>query len=168
MTADFRLVVKQSPFKGRESGVMSPYLNSILFPPLILELEFNHPQSFRKLQSYNIVCSITLYPIDRSENLTVLENSYYFKTRYMGNLAGDTITTGKVLFDQDQTPKIFFLFNDLNIKVEGEYIFSCTAIDMDKSEMASVDTKPFFISLRSKYIKPNIKTIVSKYLEDQL
>ncbi|KAJ3315583.1 hypothetical protein HDV04_001997 [Boothiomyces sp. JEL0838] len=101
MTTDFKLVVKQSPFKGRESGVMSPYLKSLLFPPLILELEFDIPQPLHK-------------------------------TRYMDNLAGEIVTTGNVLLDLDKTHKIFFLFNDLNIKVEGEYIFSCTAIDMDK------------------------------------
>lgn len=68
-----------------------------------------------------------------SKDLTTLKNSYYSKYPYRPNITGTLTTFGNVLIDPlDQLPKIFFLFNDLNINVEGDYVLACTVINLLK------------------------------------
>lgn len=45
---------------------------------------------------------------------------------------GALTVEGQVLIDpEDQNPNIFFIFDDVNIKVMGDYILQCQVIDMD-------------------------------------
>ncbi|KAJ3268924.1 hypothetical protein HDV01_002092 [Terramyces sp. JEL0728] len=110
-------------------------------------------------------------------DLTVLANEYYIKYPFNSNLTGTLTKHGIVLLDpKDNCPKMFFIFNDLNIKVKGEYILICTLVNVEEYNLTynslrnviSVKSKPFYVELRSNYTKTSIKTSLSLYLERQL
>ncbi|KAJ3318739.1 hypothetical protein HDV06_007064 [Boothiomyces sp. JEL0866] len=166
---DYSVIIRQAPFKGRESGLKQPYLQTHLFPPLILQLEFNKSQTIEQLASYCIICNVRLKNVENSVDLTTLANEYYSKYPYTPNLTGVLTLIGKVLLDpDDKKPKIFFIFEDLNIKVVGDYIFECTVVNMKNSTTITILSKPFAVALRSGFIKSTIKTALTQGLETQL
>ncbi|KAJ3326139.1 hypothetical protein HDV06_000015 [Boothiomyces sp. JEL0866] len=123
--AMIQLCVRQSPFKGREAGLKKPYIQSYLYPSLILQLEFNFSTTLEQLQKYNFVCSLSIYTPDKQEMVSTIQNTFYSRTPYTQNFTGTIVKPGKVLLDLvDKKPKIFFLFDDLNIKLRN-YNFIC-------------------------------------------
>ncbi|KAJ3326138.1 hypothetical protein HDV06_000014 [Boothiomyces sp. JEL0866] len=167
--ANIRLVVRQVPFRGREAGLKQPYLKSFLYPPLVVQVEFDEPQTKDTLNSYSFACTLVLLPADKSQILSTLQNSYYCKSPFTANISGELTTAGRVLIDpKDKKPQIFFMFNDIDIKTEGEYVFRCVLTNLEtKSVISRIDSKSFTVCPRTEFIKPTVKTLFSQVLDDQ-
>ncbi|KAJ3311897.1 hypothetical protein HDV04_003505 [Boothiomyces sp. JEL0838] len=120
---------------------------------------------------------LNLKDSETRNDLTILANEYYSKYPYTANLTGTLVSTGIVLKDpDDQKPKLFFIFDDLNIKVQGEYFLQCHLLNMKRYasrlnrsfSAKTIDTKPFKVDLRSHFVKSTVKTSLSQSLEAQL
>lgn len=79
------------------------------------------------------MCNIVLCTAEKDSVCAVLENSYYSRVPFTANQTGCCSAVGTVLKDpDDNTHKIFFVYNDINLKVIGEYVFLCQAIDLSR------------------------------------
>ncbi|KAJ3315582.1 hypothetical protein HDV04_001996 [Boothiomyces sp. JEL0838] len=164
-----KLTVRQVPSKGREAGLKQPYLKSFLYPPLVVQIEFDEPQTKDMLETFSFTLTLVLLSADKKQIHSTLQNSYYCKFPFTANVSGELTTAGRVLIDpKDKKPQIFFMFNDIDIKTEGEYVFRCLLSNLkNNTVVSSVDSKPFTVFSRTEYVKPTVKTLLSQVLDDQ-
>ncbi|KAJ3321499.1 hypothetical protein HDV06_004168, partial [Boothiomyces sp. JEL0866] len=129
---DFTPVILQEPSIGRDAGLKSPYLSTLLNPPLIIKLQFSTEISIAQLNSFTFICQVSLYAEDQQEVLATLKKSPFCRQKFTNNLEGDTICNGVVIKDfETGDPAIYFIFKNLNVKTVGEYTLQCNIIELN-------------------------------------
>ena len=103
--------IRQQPLGGRKVGFTS--FQSYIHPELIIELTGNE----------NTICLVTIGP----KHQYIQRKGEIFET-----LIGTKIQSPRLLSDpEDGVRKLFFVFHDLSIRIAGDFILECTAVDMD-------------------------------------
>ena len=89
---------------------------------------------------------------------------------YQSTLAGKTTVSGIVMEDpEDLKLKIFFIFNNVSVRVQGNYSFLCLLMDMNDPELSALElrTKYFRVFPVRGYPVGTQETKLSKYLAIQ-
>ncbi|KAJ3369561.1 hypothetical protein HDU91_007068 [Kappamyces sp. JEL0680] len=126
----------------------------MLDPPLILEVEFTEekPKAAQLLNlATQLVCHCTLVE-DANEDASILVTSSNRSSNskpcadLLDTLLGHSVVTCQYLSDHvDGKRKLFFVFADLAIRIQGDYRLQCTIVDMPRGKIQTLLTKPFVI-----------------------
>ncbi|KAJ3270633.1 hypothetical protein HDV01_007567 [Terramyces sp. JEL0728] len=130
---EFEILIRQEPTKARASdGIDKPLIDSFIDPMLVLEAKFNKEISKEEMQKLNVGCFVTLLNSRKEtrQNFKFLDVNYSY--HLYENLIGERLIKGMLLTDPvDGRVKLFFAFNNLSIRLSGEYMFQIRVIDLE-------------------------------------
>ena len=79
------------------------------------------------------------------------------------NLVGTKVQTPQVLVDPtDGIQKQFFIFNDISIRIDGEFQLSISIVNLLTGEIISGSTEPIVIVTPQLYVRNPSKTLLSE------
>ena len=139
----------------------------------MLTVEFKEPKSKHELEQMSFICTIILMDQDGRKveslisTLERMPKKSHDIPAYQSTLAGKTTVGGTVLEDpEDLKLKIFFIFNNVSVRVQGNYSFLCALMDMNDPEMKVLElrTKYFRVFPVRGYPVGTDETKLSKYL----
>jgi Velvet factor len=126
----YKASIRQEPQRGRMCGLGEQVSRRMLDPPLILEISFEGRQpsdtEMRNL-AVSLTCHVSLKSICNDDQSVVMLG----KKSLLPTLLGTTSVPAAVLKDVlDSKSKLFFVFHDLGIRLQGEFILECKTVDM--------------------------------------
>ena len=85
------------------------------------------------------------------------------------NLVGTKVQTSQYLVDPvDGLLKQFFIFNDISIRIDGEFIISINIVNLITGEIVKGRAEPITIVTPQLYIRNPSKTALSESFAQQL
>jgi hypothetical protein len=127
---NYKATIRQEPQRGRMCGLGEQVSRRMLDPPLILEISFEGRQpsdtEMRNLAG-TLTCHVTLKSVENNDQSVVMLDG----KALLPTLLGTTSVPAAVLKDvSDSKSKLFFVFHDLGIRLQGQFILECKTVDM--------------------------------------
>lgn len=126
----YKATIRQEPQRGRMCGLGEQVSRRMLDPPLILEIAFDGKQpTDTEMQNLavSLTCHVTLKSVENDDQSVVMLG----KKSLLPTLLGSTSVPATVLKDvSDSKSKLFFVFHDLGIRLQGKFILECKTVDM--------------------------------------
>jgi hypothetical protein len=155
----FSVKIRQQPIKGRRCAFSEVLTGSYLSPYLILQLD-DTPTEGRMY-----IAKVVLYSADATQNMSIVVAPSRSNSRQPENidkdfayhsLIGETVVPGTIYHDPETgTPQIFFIFQQLSVRIQGNFRLLCTVIDVTRYSLlisanmdsVSVFSNPFVMYL---------------------
>lgn len=138
-----KLTIRQHPKRARMSGLGEIISRRLLDPPLIVMASFPASTNLSKYQN-RLVCSASLFGISACKNgrnqedldvSTVIVPSHSWQAAparptCLTVLMGSTKISPSILQDVDGSLQVFFVFNDLSVRIQGDFQIRCDLFDI--------------------------------------
>jgi hypothetical protein len=144
---EIELLVRQSPVAARTCSLQDNSNIRFLDPPFIVEVVFKSTNpSTEELSSIanSFIGHVSLLAEDGQTDCSTMmpclnnhvpktNDGYYQPPRIINNLTGGATATAFYLCDIDKprTPKLFFVFPDLGVRLKGKYRFKLTVTSLE-------------------------------------
>ena len=125
------VIIRQQPDRGRKIGFAKT--KSFIYPELIVEYH----------GSENSVCHIAIqggvHHLQREDVMYEI-------------LVGSKVQSPRLLHDpEDGNQRLFFVFSDLCIRIEGEFVLEMTIVDMDTKDVHKYETNAINVVSSNRY-----------------
>ena len=152
-TSDFSVSIRQEPIRGRMCGLGDTVARRMLDPPLIIQFDFNEKKFFTDHQIKAIflryLCYVTIHScniLDESvmDASILIPNPIRSLSRghspYLNTLLGQRVISPLYLNDfADGENRFFFVFSDLAIRIQGDFILKCYIIDVAEYVLSKIE-----------------------------
>ena len=144
---DYTVSIRQEPIRGRMCGLGDTVARRMLDPPFIVQMDFTNKDLFSEVEIHSVVlrflCFVTIHSVladgsikDAGVLVTNPSRSLMYNrshSQYLQTLLGQRAVSPLYLDDISLgKKKFFFVFSDLAIRIQGDYVLKCQVIDLYK------------------------------------
>jgi hypothetical protein len=129
----YHVKIRQEPTRGRMCGLGDAVSRRMLDPPLILQIDYdsidNNSSSKLSNLATQLVCHVNIKAANDDTNMSFLALAGIPDPippeQLIRTMLGQSTTAAQMLRDVDGSKKLFFVFPDLAIRIQGEYRIEC-------------------------------------------
>ncbi|KAJ3369560.1 hypothetical protein HDU91_007067 [Kappamyces sp. JEL0680] len=133
---EYTVHIRQQPSRGRMAGLGDVVSRRMLDPPLIVQIDTTDQHCRETLfsQSDFLICKANLLEYkngDHVDTVVLSKTSGNRTARLLPCLIGSRVVKSIVYTDVDNMQRLFFVFNELSVRLQGKYRIELHVINMN-------------------------------------